>query len=62
MADQMTGGCACGRVRFTAAVENDDPAEARRVHHGVPDLEPVRVSPARALLARRAGGAAAACS
>ena len=24
MTDQMTGGCACGRVRFTAAVENDD--------------------------------------
>ena len=24
MADQMTGGCACGRVRYTAAIENDD--------------------------------------
>jgi len=24
MADQMTGGCACGRVRFTVAVDDDD--------------------------------------
>ena len=22
--DQMTGGCACGKVRFTAGVDNDD--------------------------------------
>lgn len=24
MADQMTGGCACGRIRFTASIESDD--------------------------------------
>ncbi len=24
MADQMSGGCACGRVRFTANIENDE--------------------------------------
>ena len=24
MADQMSGGCACGKVRFTAAVHDDD--------------------------------------
>ena len=24
MADQMTGGCACGRVRYSVAIENDD--------------------------------------
>jgi hypothetical protein len=24
MGDRMTGGCACGRVRYTAKVENDD--------------------------------------
>jgi hypothetical protein len=24
MADQMTGGCACGRVRYTAEVRDDD--------------------------------------
>ena len=24
MADEMTGGCACGRLRYTAQVENDD--------------------------------------
>ena len=24
MADSMTGGCACGRVRYTAKVEGDD--------------------------------------
>lgn len=24
MADQMTGGCACGRVRYTAAIHDDD--------------------------------------
>ena len=24
MADQMTGGCACGRVRYTATVHDDD--------------------------------------
>ena len=24
MADQMTGGCACGRVRYTATVDGDD--------------------------------------
>ena len=24
MADEMTGGCACGRVRYTAQVESDD--------------------------------------
>ena len=24
MAEQMTGGCACGRMRYTATVDNDD--------------------------------------
>lgn len=24
MADQMSGGCACGRIRFTARIENDE--------------------------------------
>jgi hypothetical protein len=24
MADAMTGGCACGRVRYTARIDNDD--------------------------------------
>jgi hypothetical protein len=24
MADEMTGGCACGRVRYTAAIHDDD--------------------------------------
>jgi hypothetical protein len=24
MAEQMTGGCACGRVRYTVAIENDE--------------------------------------
>ncbi len=24
MSDQMTGGCACGRVRYTATVDSDD--------------------------------------
>ena len=24
MSDMMSGGCACGRIRFTAEVENDD--------------------------------------
>lgn len=24
MADQMTGGCACGRVRYTAAIDDDE--------------------------------------
>src|SRR4028119_2522066 len=24
MADEMTGGCACGRIRFTAKVADDD--------------------------------------
>ena len=24
MADEMTGGCACGKVRFTAQVDNDE--------------------------------------
>ncbi|HEV2747556.1 MAG TPA: GFA family protein [Allosphingosinicella sp.] len=24
MADSMTGGCACGRIRYTARVENDE--------------------------------------
>lgn len=24
MADQMTGGCACGRIRYTATVDSDD--------------------------------------
>ena len=24
MADQMSGGCACGRIRFTATIENDE--------------------------------------
>ena len=24
MAEQMTGGCACGRVRYTASIDNDD--------------------------------------
>jgi len=24
MAEQMTGGCACGRVRFTATIEDDE--------------------------------------
>ena len=24
MADQMSGGCACGRVRYSATIENDE--------------------------------------
>ena len=24
MSDEMTGGCACGKVRFTAAIDSDD--------------------------------------
>ena len=24
MADEMTGGCSCGRIRYTARVDNDD--------------------------------------
>ena len=24
MADEMSGGCACGRVRYTAAIDNDE--------------------------------------
>jgi len=24
VADQMSGGCACGRIRFTATIENDE--------------------------------------
>jgi hypothetical protein len=24
MAEQMTGGCACGRIRYTATIENDE--------------------------------------
>jgi hypothetical protein len=24
MSDEMTGGCACGRIRYTARIENDD--------------------------------------
>ena len=24
MSDQMEGGCACGRIRFTARIENDE--------------------------------------
>ena len=24
MAEEMTGGCACGQVRYTAQVENDE--------------------------------------
>ena len=24
MAEQMSGGCACGRIRYTATIENDD--------------------------------------
>lgn len=24
MAEEMTGGCACGRIRYTARIENDD--------------------------------------
>ena len=33
MAEQMTGGCACGRVRYAAAVEDE---EAYLCHPNVP--------------------------